>query len=377
MSFNWITIVLITVVLFSGANGIRRRFAGESRIVVFQVISVVSGLIAIWAGWFLSHTLSAFVLHQSVRQLPSWLGQVLVAWQRAPQVAMWITFSLLYLGLSAVLHRVLERPALFVVRHIPARIGASRWLGAGVGSLAGVVRSVALGALVFLALQYFSIPQLTAQAKASSVYRTLANALYKPWLKPLVSRELPVLAEGALSPIAANINLFAVPTGVSGEERGVLIVPAPIAAKAQEIVSQAHANSAKEKAYALYEWEIHNVNYDWKKYNDFVSRGQWDEQSPMQTLQTHKGVCADYALLYADMAHAVGLSVEIIEGIGGTQQENGPHAWNAVFNPTTGQWMMVDTTWGNTTDAWFDVPITEFSKMHIAQKTIIVDGNRS
>jgi len=377
LSYNLITIVLLLVVLLSIAFGVRRRFGEEMRVVIMQAISVLSGITAIFIAWFTSHALSAFVIHQKVGHLPTWLAQFLTMWQRSPQVAMWITFGILYFLFSNTLHRLLANPAQLAVRLIPTGLGRSRWLGGAVGGVAGAVRALAVGAVAFLVMQYFSVGQLAAQAKTSTVYRYLASNVYRPWLQPLVSRELPVLAEGALEPLSQNISLFAVPTGVNGEERGVLIVPAVIADKAKQIVSASHATTARAQAHALYEWEIHNVGYDWKKYNDFVSRGQWDQQSPQQTLQTHKGVCADYALLYADMAHAVGLDVQIIEGIGGTQQQNGAHAWNAVRNPATGQWMLVDTTWGSSQDAWFDVPPAQFAQMHVAQTTITIPGNHS
>jgi transglutaminase-like putative cysteine protease len=137
----------------------------------------------------------------------------------------------------------------------------------------------------------------------------------------------------------------------------------------------AHDRTARDKARTLYEWEIHHIRYDWNKYDDFVYRHQWDEQSPLQTLQTGKGVCADFALLYADMAHAVGLKVQIDEGMGGTGENLGPHAWNQVWDPAANRWIPVDTTWGSQEDVWFDNP--HFGATHFVQTAITIAASLS
>jgi len=204
------------------------------------------------------------------------------------------------------------------------------------------------------------------------MYTGLRHMVYEPYLAPIVTQEMPVLAKSAILPLAQNINLFVLPSGNSGEQRGVLVVPEAMASLARQIT--ANDKTTRQKAYTLYEWEIHHIHYDWKKYNDYVYRSQWDQQSPTQTVQTGKGVCADYALLYADLAHAAGLTVQIDEGLGGTSASNvGSHAWNKVFDAVAQRWITVDTTWGSEQDVWFDA--AHFDRTHFQQTSIMIAGS--
>ncbi|GMA63920.1 transglutaminase domain-containing protein [Alicyclobacillus fastidiosus] len=371
MTYNWVTIILVAIVVGSVLAGASRGFGRESRFVIWQVISIATGVVAIAAGWWLSHAISQYVLKQSVANSPKWLAQVLIAWQEHPSVGKWVAFGVCYLVLAGIFRNIVSLFVQLVPSWMPRPLQESRLLGGIVGGLMGVVRSAVIGALVFIALQYLSIPPLAKQAAASTPYKTLSKQIYEPWLKPLVAKALPVLSQGALQPLAKNISMFAVPTGPSGEETGVLLVPKQISSLALQLTKG--MTDPKQKAKALYEWEIHHVTYDWKKYDDYVYHGKWDQQSPLQTLETGKGVCADYALLYADLAHAAGLKVQIDEGVAGTGGDYGSHAWNEVYLPNVGQWITVDTTWGSAQDEWFDVPMSTFDQTHEQQTAIVID----
>ncbi|MFB5190563.1 transglutaminase domain-containing protein [Alicyclobacillus fastidiosus] len=371
MTYNWVTIIFAAIVIGSVLAGAGRGFGRESRFVIWQVVSIATGVVAIAAGWWLSRIISRFVLQQSTANSPKWLGQVLIAWQQHPSVGKWIAFGVCYLFLAGVLRNIVSLFVQLVPAWMPRPLQESRLLGGIVGGLMGVLRSAVIGALIFIALQYLSLPPLAKQAATSTPYKTLSKQIYEPWLKPLVAKALPVLSQGALQPLAKNINMFAVPTGQSGEETGVLLVPKQISNLALQLTKG--MTDPKQKAQALYEWEIHHVTYDWKKYDDYVYHGKWDQQTPLQTLETGKGVCADYALLYADLAHAAGLKVQIDEGIAGTGGDYGNHAWNEVYLPSDGQWITVDTTWGSTQDEWFDVPISTFDETHQQQTAIVID----
>lgn len=373
MTYNWITIILGIIVIGSVFYGAARGFGRESRLVIWQILSICIGIASVIAGWFASHRIASFVLHQNTDGLPHWLAHLLTAWQRAPQVGMWISFLICYLILSSVLHRTIGLMLMKVPIWLPVWLQESRILGGMLGGAMGIVRCAVIGAMLFIVLQYLSLPVIAKQASQSRPYQTLQHQVYEPWLQPLVARELPVFAQSALQPIAQNIDLFAVPSGSNGQETGILLVPKQIAALSHRLTK--NAKTPKEKAKALYEWEIKHVKYDWKKYDDYVYHHHWDAQSPLQTLQTGKGVCADYALLYADLAHAAGLKVRIDEGIGGTGHDYGSHAWNEAYLPKKKQWIMIDTTWGATQDAWFDVPPAKFRKTHILQTSITIDAS--
>ncbi|MDQ0190499.1 transglutaminase domain-containing protein [Alicyclobacillus cycloheptanicus] len=366
---NWMTIAFAVILLWSVVWGAKRRFATEMGVVIAQLISVAVGIAALWAAWVGSARLSNLATHAKVQTLPHVVMQVLQVWQQAPGIARAIVFFIVYLVVSSILNSLLQGLAVLVPRLIPGMLGKSRLLGGGLGAVVGAARVIVLGGLVYVVLQYLSVPILASAAKTSGPYQYLRQTLYDPWIRPLTTRELPVYAQGALEPLSKNINMFVIPTGV-GQERGVLVVPKQVSSLAKQIV--AGQTTARGKAYALYEWEIHHIHYDWKKYDDYVYHGKWDQQSPLQTLETGKGVCADYALLYADMAHSVGLTVQIDEGLGGTPGQYGSHAWNQVWLPSSQTWIPVDTTWGSQQDAWFDAP--NFSQTHIQQIAITISG---
>ncbi|WP_067923013.1 transglutaminase domain-containing protein [Alicyclobacillus shizuokensis] len=369
MDINWVTAGLAAVVMFSTWAGVRRGLAYESGHVVALAVSLVVGTAALSLAWWGSNRLNGLAMEAHPDAVPDFLARLVQFWQQAPGTAQWLAFALIFL-LSASLIRgwldVLPRGA---ARIVPRPLRQNRILGGLMGAAVGAVRCVALGGLLFLGLQYLSMPTAQAWAQASPPYRWLQKTVYQPWLKPLMSREIPVLSQDALRPLTENINLVAVPVG-GDESRGVLVVQKPVAQVAERVTHGDRTD--REKAYDLYEWEIHHVHYDWKKYDDYVYHGHWAEQSPLTTLTTGKGVCADYALLYADMAHAVGLTVKIDEGIGGTAQQHGPHAWNEVWDAQQRRWLALDTTWGAEQDIWFAPP--DFWSTHMLTHSIEIQG---
>lgn len=367
---NWVTLILAIVVVGSAAFGVARGFAREFSRSIWQLISIAISAVSIGIAWIGSQRASHLVLHAKTAGLPHAVANVLNAWQTHQRIGNWIAFLVCEIILSSVLSQILS--ALFRTIRVPFShtIRDSRLLGGLLGAVMGGIRAGVIGAILFVVTQYISVPVLSTMTHSSKPYQLLATKVYRPWLKPLVAKELPVLEQGALQPIAANISVFAIPTGSNGRETGVLVVPKPVAALSHRIT--AGITSPMAKAKALYEWEIHHISYNWQKYDDYVYHHHWDAQTPLQTLQTGKGVCADYALLYADMAHAAGLDVRIQEGLGGTASNYGSHAWNEVYVPNQHAWINVDTTWGASEDSWFNVPSSTFKQTHIAQKTITV-----
>lgn len=373
-SLNWVTAVLAVVFILAILQGFRRKFGAESAYVLAKGISLVVGVFAFWLAWKGTKAAAQLVISGKLVHSPQFVQRLIEAWQQAPNVAQVIVFLIVYWLVSGTLNQFLYNSFRFIVRLIPRFLGGSRLLGGALGSIVGFLQASLLGALVFIALQYLSLPSVKNQAQSSPPYQWLVKSVYTPYLSPLMRQELPVLAKSAFTPLAQNINLFAVPSGTAGQERGVLVVPKSIAELAQQITAK--DRTPRAKAYALYEWEIHHIHYDWQKYNDYVYHHKWDQQSPLQTLKTGKGVCADYALLYADMAHSVGLTVQIDEGLGGSSPSTmGSHAWNKVYDPAAQRWITVDTTWGSQQDAWFDVPLATFNQTHIQQTEILITGS--
>ncbi|MCL6631063.1 MAG: transglutaminase domain-containing protein [Alicyclobacillus herbarius] len=371
MDINWVTAGLAIIFVLSAFAGLNRGFAYESAHVISLLVSLISGGAALTLAWWGSNRLNLLALHTHPTSQPDWLASLVTFWQQAPGVAQLLAFVLIFLMASSMIRSWFDILSRAVVRMVPGRLKSSRLLGGLLGCLVGAGRCLAAGGLIFLGLQYFNAPKVNTEAEDSSAYQWLRTTVYQPWLKPFMAREIPVLSQGAFQPLVQNISLVAVPSSTN-QSQGVLSVPKPIAQLAKQITSKDQTD--REKAYALYEWEIHHIHYDWKKYDDYVYHHHWDNQTPLTTLRTHKGVCADYALLYADMAHAVGLTAKIDEGIGGTAQQHGPHAWNEVWDAQNHRWIPLDTTWGSEQDMWFDPP--NFSATHVLEHAIEIRGVR-
>ncbi|MBX3172670.1 MAG: hypothetical protein KF760_35055 [Candidatus Eremiobacteraeota bacterium] len=104
------------------------------------------------------------------------------------------------------------------------------------------------------------------------------------------------------------------------------------------------ANTPRLKAERIYNWIISNINYDLYMLRSPKSVGR--DCSPATVLQRRQSVCQGYATLYEAMAKRAGLKVEIVVGVG-RSQEGGKaesHAWNAVM--LDGEWKLLDCTWG-------------------------------
>lgn len=119
---------------------------------------------------------------------------------------------------------------------------------------------------------------------------------------------------------------------------------AEIDSTAKRIVG--NTKDEKLKAYLIYKWIGNNISYDWNKYNDVINGTDYmDKFGAIPAFNSRKGICEDYADLYAAMARAVGLRVRIIVGEGYSGGSWGGHAWNEVYLSSEKKWIPLDTTW--------------------------------
>ena len=97
----------------------------------------------------------------------------------------------------------------------------------------------------------------------------------------------------------------------------------------------ADCDTDEEKVKAIYEWMIHNFEYDY-------------ECEPIvqyfnvhKTLRTHKGVCYDFAHLFASICRSHNIPCNVVDG---NKRKNVQyhHTWNRVY--FNGSWWNVDIT---------------------------------
>ncbi|GMA57233.1 hypothetical protein GCM10025858_17360 [Alicyclobacillus sacchari] len=212
--YDWLTIVLVGCVIISAVLGFARGFTRELRTTIAQIMNIAIACFSGWLAWRLSGYVQQWMIHPArTAHFPTWLTHLAIAWQQAPRMGNLICFAALYLVLSNFIMAIVRPIGSMIFarsQRTPDMFG--RIGGGGIGAIAGSIRAMALGACIFLATQYLSLPALAQATNASTPYTILERDVYKPWLQPFATRELPVLAQGALHPIADNISLFAIPT---------------------------------------------------------------------------------------------------------------------------------------------------------------------
>lgn len=108
----------------------------------------------------------------------------------------------------------------------------------------------------------------------------------------------------------------------------------------------AHFDTDRQKAETIYAWITNNLTYN--VYTTFTSRNEvYSEERDLQrTLQSRKGICKQFALLFRTLAENVGIPAFVVSGY---NKSNGtllptPHEWCAA--KVDGQWYFYDPTFG-------------------------------
>lgn len=108
--------------------------------------------------------------------------------------------------------------------------------------------------------------------------------------------------------------------------------------KARELTKG--SKNDKEKVEAIYEYIVDNISYDNYKLRKICSNyiPTIDE-----ILKSQKGICYDYAALFAAMLRSVDVPTKLVMG---TKNDiKGYHAWNQVYLKDTSEWITIDTTY--------------------------------
>ena len=97
----------------------------------------------------------------------------------------------------------------------------------------------------------------------------------------------------------------------------------------------ADCETDEEKVRAIYQWIIHNYEYDYD-YNAFIQ--YFDIR---KTLRTHKGVCYDFSNLFAALCRSQNIPCYVVDGMP-YDRSTANHTWNRVYYNNF--WWDVDVT---------------------------------
>ncbi|MFC5530110.1 transglutaminase domain-containing protein [Cohnella yongneupensis] len=364
---NVVTWVLLLVVAVSLYQGIRRGASGSAKQLLSFLLSALLTVAAIVASAILAATLSPQLqawLSDTSTSRPgpdgSLLSQVVYTVVSSLRDLPLLRFSVLFLLVSFIIRlllgllaRALATIAVLPLSALPSGGSVGRSIGGFIGAALGAGRALLFTAILFAYCAIFPSAPMTDYIQQSGLYREVAAQVIRPATGSLLEDRLPVFAQS-----------FNEELGQLWQRRYDLIdadLPDAIVATAESTTQG--LTTDEQKARALYDWVGSAIAYDYDKANDYIERGEWREQDPEATFATRKGVCIDYARLYAAMARSVGLDARVVTGLGYDGRGGyGAHAWNEVFESETGRWAPLDATWAQTGD-WFDV--AGFADTHI------------
>ncbi len=371
--WNWITGLLIAVLVLSVLQGAKRGAAGSSRQLLALGLEGVGTAISILVAWRLAQWASPLAGDWLISLnivIPS--GELNV-WQQLYYTFITslrdfslmrgaILFVIAYSSVKGLLNRIalpLLNDRLGDAMRSPEQASASRWASAAVGGAIGVATGAVRGLLLIAGLMVvgalFPDSPVSAQAANSPLYRQGAERVITPLTGNMLSR-LPVFTQSVQAEMDQILK----------RKYEVLDahVPEDVASAALEIT--AGKETDEEKAKALYQWVGTRVKYDWEKVRLYEEKRIWKEQTPEDTFTTRTGVCIDYSRLYASMARTVGLDVKVVTGLGSDGRGGtGSHAWNEVYLAEKQTWVPLDSTWVSSGGNWFNP--ADFYKTHIKE----------
>ncbi|GAB6988031.1 transglutaminase domain-containing protein [Paenibacillus pini] len=372
--FNIVSILLLLIILVSLFQGWRKgashsagRLLSLLRDGVFVLLSLLISIpFTLWLSPRVQEWLAQYGSQMPSRELKIW-EQIYYTFITSLVDFTLMRFAVLFVISYCIIRFLISwltvlifggRAALFDPGKRKSASMLSRLSGAGIGALIGLARCIVVVALLFIYVSLYPSNSISRYVEASPIYKEGAQTVMEPLSGHLVKDKLPVFTKAVEKELG----------GIMQRKYEVIdhAIPDDIDLAAAEVVNG--ANTDEEKARRLYTWVGSRVTYDHNKVDDYEQKGIWHEQNPQDTFDTKRGVCIDYARLYAVMARSQGLKVHVITGQGyNGQGAYGPHAWNEVFLSEKQKWIPLDSTWAQSGD-WFNPP--KFAETHIKEKVL-------
>ena len=100
----------------------------------------------------------------------------------------------------------------------------------------------------------------------------------------------------------------------------------------------------------LYEYMVTQYRYDYDKVAIVIGMKPGYIPDIEVVFHDTKLICHDYAVLFASMLRSLDIPTKLIKGY--CENTNGYHAWNEVYNPNNGEWVVMDLTYDASYDDW-------------------------
>lgn len=372
--FNLVTIFLLLIIVVSLFQGWRRgasnsagRFLSLFRDGLLTLIALALSIpCTLWLSSEVQQWLADYGSRLPNRDLKGWEQMYytfVTSMADFPLMRFAVLFIIGYSIIRFLLHVLVSlifgrRFAIFATgRGKPSNV-VSRITGAGIGTLIGAARCIVVVTILFIYVTLYPVSIFSQYVEASVIYKDSAKSILEPLSGNLIKDKLPVFTKAVEKELG----------GILQRKYDIIdhTIPTDVEQAAIEIVKK--GDSEEDKARLLYDWVGSRIEYDFDKVDDYEQKGIWHEQTPQNTFDTRRGVCIDYARLYAVMARSQGLKVRVVTGLGYNGQGGyGPHAWNEVYLSSKNKWIPLDPTWAQS-GQWFNPP--KFAETHIKEQVL-------
>lgn len=365
MKLNPVTVILSLIFLYPMLRGFFLRFSSHDLKEDIQELNKnISLVVGIFGGIYLGKILFLRrnnVMHRKLQDmLPAdiykgvFTNKFVIYFVMFP-LMIYLVYKLAYC-LFEVINRITSYPMLDGVEECLK--DKSILFKRMIGSIFQLPRAFAYVLIVCLVLNIASMLNvnkgLNKYLEKSEPYKKVCKQFIIPVTNSKIARQLPNILNNSVkieirkeepsSQSTANANggnrTITYYNGITLEE-GVQSNK-EIDSKALQLVK--NEGNTKGKAKILYNWVGSNIEYDHDKAERIMRSDFSAKSGAIPTYDTGKGICFDYACLYAAMCRADGIKVRIITGEGFNGISWVSHAWNQVYIPEEGKWINVDAT---------------------------------
>ena len=227
------------------------------------------------------------------------------------------------------------------------------------GAAFQIPRAVCYVLVAAFAINIFSIAvpneKLDKQLEKSGLYNQICKGIIIPVTNSQLAKQMPEILNNSFKIVIKDTGTGEITNaGQNSGTSGTIVyyngVTLAEGVRANTQINEFARNLAGQeasvygKAEVLYSWVGDNVTYDYEKATKVLNNDFDVESGAIPAFETGKGICFDYACLYAAMCRANNINVRIITGEGFNGVSWVSHAWNQVFIPERGEWVNVDPT---------------------------------
>lgn len=211
---------------------------------------------------------------------------------------------------------------------------------------------IILAALLSYASIFLKNENLDSKLNSSNIYSYINKKIISPVTNSELAKSFPNILENSFKVVDEKNNVV---EDVNGYLQGIIIyngVTLDEGIKSNNVIDNTALNITSkynndyDKARAIYKWIGNNIVYDDNKAKEVMDNPVPTEitSGAINTFNTGKGVCFDYACLYVAMCRANGIPVRLIVGEGYNGVSWVSHSWNEVYIKDMDKWVNVDPT---------------------------------